>query len=306
MQNSKLPVFAQTSQSIKLDKNSLPVIEKLSSYEPLFKEYCKIVENNYKLISAGKTPEYMFFAYKNTQKFTLQGLASRCNINYDTLATLNQLESVEDSIENKTLILPTVQGLFIPLDNGANSIEILLRENLKNQNQDEKSQKKILHYNINNRDYVFYQGKRFSSTERFYFLDSALSLPLDSQSFYVSSEFGKRKNPFSGTLKNHNGIDLAAKEGTPVYAIKDGAVAFVIENDKEFGNYVILQHDKGKTTSVYAHLQSATVQQYQNVKKGEIIGYVGHTGMATGDHLHFEIRQGGKAENPRDIFRFNQ
>ena len=248
----------------------------------------------------------MFFTYKNTQKFTLQGLASRCNINYDTLATLNQIESVEDSIENKTLILPTVQGLFIPLDNGANSIEILLRENLKNQNQDEKSQKKILHYNINNRDYVFYQGKRFSSTERFYFLDSALSLPLDSQSFYVSSEFGKRKNPFSGTLKNHNGIDLAAKEGTPVYAVKDGAVAFVIENDKEFGNYVILQHDKGKTTSVYAHLQAATVQQYQNVKKGEIIGYVGHTGMATGDHLHFEIRQGGKAENPRDIFRFNQ
>ncbi len=133
-----------------------------------------------------------------------------------------------------------------------------------------------------------------------------MSLPLDSQSFYVSSEFGKRKNPFSGTLKNHNGIDLATKEGSPVYAVKDGAVAFVIENDKEFGNYIILQHDKGKTTSVYAHLQSATVQQYQNVKKGEIIGYVGHTGMATGDHLHFEIRQGGKAENPRDIFKFNQ
>ncbi len=248
----------------------------------------------------------MFFSYKNTQKFTLQGLASRCNINYDTLATLNQIESIDDSIENKNLILPTVQGLFIPVDNASNSIEILLRENLKNQNQDEKSQKNSLSYNINNRNYVFYQGKRFSSTERFYFLDSAMSLPLDSQSFYVSSEFGKRKNPFSGTLKNHNGIDLATKEGSPVYAVKDGAVAFVIENDKEFGNYIILQHDKGKTTSVYAHLQSATVQQYQNVKKGEIIGYVGHTGMATGDHLHFEIRQGGKAENPRDIFKFNQ
>ncbi len=248
----------------------------------------------------------MFFSYKNTQKFTLQGLASRCNINYDTLATLNQIESIDDSIENKNLILPTVQGLFIPVDNASNSIEILLRENLKNQNQDEKSQKNSLSYNINNRNYVFYQGKRFSSTERFYFLDSAMSLPLDSQSFYVSSEFGKRKNPFSGTLKNHNGIDLATKEGSPVYAVKDGAVTFVIENDKEFGNYIILQHDKGKTTSVYAHLQSATVQQYQNVKKGEIIGYVGHTGMATGDHLHFEIRQGGKAENPRDIFKFNQ
>ena len=93
--------------------------------------------------------------------------------------------------------------------------------------------------------------------------------------------------------------------GTPdVYAIKDGAVYVSVPDDAEFGNYVILSHDTGKLTSVYAHLQKIIVEQYQTVKKGEIIGYVGHTGMATGDHLHFEIRQGGKPEDPRQKLRF--
>ena len=67
-----------------------------------------------------------------------------------------------------------------------------------------------------------------------------MMLPIDKEAFWVSSEFGKRKNPFSGVTKNHNGIDLAASEGTPVYAIKDGAVAYTSENDPEFGNYIIL------------------------------------------------------------------
>ena len=54
-------------------------------------------------------------------------------------------------------------------------------------------------------------------------------------------------------------------------------------------------------TSVYAHLSSICVNQYQFVRKGDIIGYVGHTGMATGDHLHFEIRQGGIAQDPQSV-----
>jgi len=298
-------LFAQQREAIIINTEDLIEIPRLSSYEALFKDYSKTVENNYKLIAAGKSPEIMFFKYTNTEKFTLQGLASRCNINYDTIATLNGIESATESISGKTLILPTVQGLYIPVKAGNNSIEILLRENFSTQNEFESLTKNALCYNINSRDFYFFSGKRLSSTERAYFLDSALRLPLDSESFWVSSEFGKRKNPFSGQLKNHNGIDLAAAEGTPVYAVKDGAVAFCIEKDPEFGNYLVLQHDSGKMTSVYAHLQSYCVEQYQNVKKGQIIGYVGHTGKATGDHLHFEIRQGGKAEDPRNVLRIN-
>ncbi len=238
----------------------------------------------------------MFFQYTNTENFEVLGLSSRLCIIYDTLATLNQIENAQDDIKGKTLIIPVVNGIFIPIERGINSIEVLLQENYSTQTLT----KNTIYYNIDGRDYLFLRSKRFSPTERAYFLDSALRLPLDNESYWVSSEFGKRKNPFSGEMKNHNGIDLAAEEGTPVYAIKDGAVYTVIENDAEFGNYIILSHDQGKMTSVYAHLSKVFVDRYQYVKKGDVIALVGQTGMATGPHLHFEIRQGGKAEDPRN------
>ena len=295
-------IFAAHAQNdghnrIIIEKEKLPVIESLSPSRAntVLKDYNSIVESNSKLISAGREPEYMFFQYKNTERFTFQALAARCCITQETLATLNQIENAQDDIKGQTLILPVVSGLFIPIERGINSVEVLLQENYSTQTLT----KNTIYYNINGRDYLFLCGKRFTPTERAYFLDSALRLPLDSDSFWVSSEFGKRKNPFSGEMKNHNGIDLAAAEGTPVYAIKDGAVYAAIENDAEFGNYIILSHDQGKMTSVYAHLSKIRPERYQYVKKGEVIGYVGQTGMATGPHLHFEIRQGGKAEDPR-------
>lgn len=286
-------------KKIIIDLEKLPALAKLSSYENLFKEYCKIVEENYQNLSSKREPNYIFFKYKNTEGFSLQGLASRCNIPYETLATINQIESYSDKINDKILILPTVPGLFIPLGKAKNSVEVLLQENYSNNNE----HKEI--WEINDRDFVFLKNKRFSSTERAFFLDSTMQLPLETNSFWISSEFGKRKNPFSGEMKNHNGIDMAAAEGTPVFAVKDGFVANTIENDSTFGNYLILSHDLGKTSSVYAHLKSIEVEQYQSVKKGELIGYVGQSGKATGPHLHFEIRQGGKAQNPRTKLNFN-
>ena len=287
--------------TLTIEKEKLPVIESLkpARSNEVFADYQSVIESNNKAISAGRQPEYMFFLYTNNENFTFQALAARCCITQETLATLNHIENAQDNIKGKTFILPTVNGIFIARQRGLNSVEILLQENYKTESRNENLTKKNICYKIDGRDYLFLQNKRFTPTERAYFLDSALRLPLDKDSFQVSSEFGKRKNPFSGKMKDHNGIDLAAPEGTPVYAIKDGAVFIAVENNPEFGNYVILQHDTGKMTSVYAHLSEILVSQYQNVKKGDIIGTVGQTGMATGPHLHFEIRQGGKAEDPR-------
>ena len=248
---------SQNINRIIIEKDKLPVIESFipSRANVIQKQYDKIIESNKKAVSAGREPEIMFFQYKNSELFTFQGLAGRTTINQETLATLNQIENAQDDVKGKTFILPVVDGLFIPVDRGINSIEVLLQENYSTQTLTKSN----LYYNIDGRDYVFLQGKRFTPTERAYFLDSALRLPLDNDSYWVSSEFGKRKNPFSGEMKNHNGIDLAASEGTPVYAIKDGAVYTVIENDVEFGNYIILSHDQGKMTSVYAHLSNIFV-----------------------------------------------
>lgn len=280
---------------INIDK--LPIIESLipNRKNQSFSEYQKIIEENSKLIRSGKNPHIKFFKYTNNENFTFQRLAARCCLLQETIATLNGIDSSNEEIYEKTLILPTVDGIYIKKGKSRNSIETLLMENYASLNLTNNS----LCYKIDDEDFYFLQGKRLSPTERAFFLDSALGLPLNLSDFWISSEFGQRKNPFSGQINNHNGIDLAANSGTPVFAIKDGSVAFCIENDDVFGNYIILNHDSGKMTSVYAHLEKTKVEQYQSVKKGEIIGFVGQTGMATGPHLHFEIRNAGVPQDPR-------
>lgn len=288
-------------QSIKLNTKNLPTLNKLSSKNDLFKEYSAIVESNYKRISSGKKPEIIFFLYKNSENFSLHQLASRCNIPYETIATLNCISTSNEDISNKTLILPTVSGLFVCLSKTTSPLEVLLQENHSFDKLDDTCVK----YTIGNREYILLLNNRLTPTERAFFLDSGLRLPLDRNSFWISSEFGKRKNPFSGQIKNHNGIDMAAPEGTPVYAIKDANVSNIVLNDPVFGNYIILSHDNGKMMSIYAHLSKVCAEEFDSIKKGDIIGYVGQTGMATGPHLHFEIKQGGRAQDPRQKLNLN-
>ena len=304
-------VFSQTAENpIIVNTDQLPVLERLKTARdnPVWEEYNRIVEDNYIIIKRKQQPDFMFFVHTFTEAdksdlhwsdSQLISLASRCNISYDTLATLNKIQSSTDNLINTKIIIPTVSGLFIKkhVDDNSSALEILLHEEYA----DTQLTGKEYYFIINGEEYIFFTEKKLSPTERFYFTDSALGLPLEKGTFWISSEFGKRKNPIDGQWKDHNGIDLAAPEGTPVYAVKDGHAAYCIEKDETFGNYVILTHDTGKMTSVYAHLSSICINQYQFVRKGDIIGYVVHTGKATGDHLHFEIRQGGVAQDPQSV-----
>lgn len=281
-------------------QKTIPEITEMKSSDLLYKEYSYIVEDNYKNIAAGRTPDLIVFKHTVLDpKMTLIALASRCNIPYDTIATLNSLESSTASLYGKSLLLPTAPGLFIRKKQGINSLEILLQERYFNS----ENPGKYIYYNTEKDEFIFLINGRFTPTERAYFLDSELRLPINKDSYWISSEFGKRKNPVSGEWKNHNGIDLAAAEGTPVFAIKDGFDAICYQNDPTFGNYIILSHDDGAMTSIYAHLSKIAISNYDSVKKGDIIGYVGSTGMATGPHLHFEIRKDGVAQNPSSSLR---
>lgn len=120
----------------------------------------------------------------------------------------------------------------------------------------------------------------------------------------VSSEFGTRKNPVSGKIKQHKGIDLAANGGTPIYAAASGQVQAAGWNSSGYGNRVVIYHGKmsdGKTYStLYAHMRSVAVSAGSYVSQGQLIGYVGSTGNSTGNHLHLEVWQGTTAVNPRN------
>ncbi len=107
---------------------------------------------------------------------------------------------------------------------------------------------------------------------------------------YVSSRFGDREDPIYGGADYHHGIDLAAPKWTPIYAVHAGEAVYAGWDDTGGGNYVSINHGDGYKTQ-YMHMQSISVKEGQQVRKGQIIGYVGKTGKATGYHLHFAVRQ---------------
>lgn len=113
----------------------------------------------------------------------------------------------------------------------------------------------------------------------------------------VTSSYGYRRHPFLGRVVFHEGIDIADKMWTPVFATADGIVEFVGTNG-DFGRVVRLSHRGGEFTTVYAHLVKAARVEGEVVKRGEVIGYIGDTGLSTGPHLHYEVRLFGRHVNP--------
>ena len=112
----------------------------------------------------------------------------------------------------------------------------------------------------------------------------------------ISSPYGSRINPISGRSEFHRGLDISITTGTPVTTTADGVVVFSGWN-KGGGNVVVIAHGHGFST-YYAHNRENTVKVGQSVKRGDVIGYVGSTGSATGSHVHYEVWHDGKNENP--------
>jgi murein DD-endopeptidase MepM/ murein hydrolase activator NlpD len=110
------------------------------------------------------------------------------------------------------------------------------------------------------------------------------------------SGFGNRLHPILGYVRPHTGVDLAAPNGTPIVAA-DGGQVLQASYSGGYGNSVLIYHGGGFAT-FYGHMSGFAVGEGQMVKRGQVIGYVGATGLATGPHLHFEVRINGIAQNP--------
>jgi murein DD-endopeptidase MepM/ murein hydrolase activator NlpD len=113
----------------------------------------------------------------------------------------------------------------------------------------------------------------------------------------ITSGFGWRVSPFGGGWEFHKGIDIASYYGAPIRAAGDGEVEFAGWDSGGYGRMIIIYHRDG-IESVYGHLSSIDVKVGDKVKKGQVIGYEGCSGLCTGPHLHFEIREWGTAVNP--------
>ncbi|EGQ8455093.1 M23 family peptidase [Vibrio parahaemolyticus] len=114
----------------------------------------------------------------------------------------------------------------------------------------------------------------------------------------LSSGFGKRIHPVTKVEKMHRGLDFAVNIGTKIYAPADGVVEVTRRSNTGSGNFLRLQHSFGFTSS-YSHLKKFKVQSGQFVRKGDLIGISGNSGLSSGPHLHYEVRFVGRALNPK-------
>ena len=135
---------------------------------------------------------------------------------------------------------------------------------------------------------------------RDYWIERYLSVSYPLKSVKVSSHFGKRKDPFTGEVSHHSGLDLQAHY-EEVYSMFDGIVENV-GSDSRSGNYIILRH--GEYTVSYCHLSKVTVKKGDELIAGDPVGYTGSTGRSTGPHLHITCKYKGETRDPYTLLLY--
>ncbi len=115
----------------------------------------------------------------------------------------------------------------------------------------------------------------------------------------VTSNYGMRRHPVLGYRRMHSGLDFRASHGTPIYAASDGRVEYAGRNGS-YGNFVRLRH-QGNLGTGYAHMSRIAVNRGEQVRRGQVIGYVGSTGLSTGPHLHYEMYRGSQKIDPSSV-----
>lgn len=269
-------------------------IDVLGYKDAEFTRYQQQVEQSQKDAFRGQAVQPAFFCYRAQKGDTVFTVSSRCSIRQETFATANSISSSEDTIEGRLLYLPTVNALFIATT-PETSIDFLLEARFKQEIADGKFDT----VSVGGKGFYFVPDGKFSPAERLYFLTPGIQMPLEKS--VLTSDYGRRQSPITGNWQFHRGIDLAAPLGTPVLACKSGTVKSLMNNDRVYGNCIVISHAKG-IESLYAHLGEVLVGVGDAVFTGQAIGHVGLTGMTTGPHLHFEIKRDGESVNPHEYF----
>lgn len=216
--------------------------------------------------------QYYEYTIKNSD--TIFSVSARFNLTYDTIATLNGIENQLFFESQKSLVLPSCQGIFSRSPNERDA---------------------CIEVNIGGGKLYFYPGKTFTGKERLNFLVTPFSSPLKNSA--ITSEFGYRENPFTGNREFHSGLDMKASDGTRIFAPYKGVINNIGYSDF-YGNYLIILHPNGYSTHYY-HLSKINNKIGESVEKGDFIALTGNTGKSTGPHLHFEIHSNGDPINPR-------
>ena len=279
-----------------------PVVRVLSHDDALFVQQQAELDEFRQLMETrtgepGVLPSLDIFVYARRQTDDLFSLNARLGLRYETLATLNGTVDKDTFNTLRKILIPSQDGLFIHDPPRGELEAMILATRLS---ADKRPVKLVLGRDDGSREPVsFFPDESFSRIERAFFLRILYRNPIDQGR--VTSLYGWRSDPFTGTREFHGGLDIGAAEGTAVHAARDGTVE-EIGVDDQLGRYAVLTHPGGYQT-IYGHLSAINVTIGEQVSTGSILGAVGHTGRATGPHLHFEVRTKAGTRDPLQLIR---
>ena len=218
--------------------------------------------------------------------------------NVSTLIAVNNISNVRRLQAGQRLVIPSIDGMNYTVADG-DTLESVSRKY-------DVSVEKLLDVNdltssvLKSGQKIFIPGAKMSANDLKKALGELFMYPIKAN-WRLSSNYGKRADPFTGVSSFHTGIDMAVPMKTPIYASADGTVKTVSWSNV-YGNYIIISHADGYQT-LYAHLYSASAKQGQKVTQGTKIGLVGNTGYSTGPHLHFTVYKNNKLINPFEVLK---
>ena len=243
---------------------------------------------------------YTVYKLKNGETASL--VASMFKISLDTILSVNGVTNATRMATGTYLRIPSLNGILYEVNKEGETLEDIVKsENkLKKINLDTQYLSKINNVGVDEALSVghtlFLYGDKLTNDQRAEISGTSFKKPLKS-SYYISSPFGWRVNPFDASKRSyHNGLDMACPTGTPIYSTAAGTVV-TAGYTSVYGNYVIIKHTSGYK-SLYGHMSQINVKYGQYVDQGTIIGKVGSTGQSTGPHLHFTIYKNDKAISP--------
>ena len=256
---------------------------------------------NHTVTEIVKTFSYSIHEVKKNENAT--GIAQKYSIRIGTLIAYNNLQDASKLSIGQKLKIPNIDGIPYTIKQG-DTISSIAEKNNININKildvnDIIDDKLILAGNI-----IFLPGAKMNPDD----LSRAIGIkpaklmirPVPGK---ITSNYGMREDPFkpgSGRRIFHRGIDYSGKIGEPVKAALNGTAQRRV--DSVLGNHIIINHDGGYST-IYAHLSDYSVKSGEKVKQGQEIGKIGASGIATGSHLHFEVRLNGSNVNPQELLK---
>ena len=238
-------------------------------------------------------PPLVVLLYRAQPGDTMSGIATKLGMDIDTISSMNRVEGrgVHNVTVGETLKIPSQNGITLSVaadfDAQCRSFGV--------------SPEDVLAANSLSRAQVwtgmrlFFPGVQHTGYARSLAVGVGVSLPLRG---WESSPYGWRADPFTGERSHHSGVDIAAPEGSPIRSSTDGVV-IAAGYDGMLGNYVEVRAQLGYSY-VYGHMSTILARSGGRVAAGSLLGLVGHTGYATGPHLHFEVRLNGVPQNPRN------